>query len=79
MDEYLPRRFETGGEEHRLPHGGLLTKVVLACDLEPRPEFPEVRFVLGPAERGDIVRKRIEPHVHDVFPVARHRNPPRHL
>src|SRR5258708_4905702 len=42
--------------------------------LQPVPAIELTIF--GVAERGDVVRQRVEPDVDDLTRIARHRNPP---
>ena len=78
MNENLRRRSHTGGEEHRLPHRRLLTKIVLARNLYARPK-PGEFFLIRPTKCRDIIHQRIEPNIHHVLCVIRHRYPPWHF
>ena len=41
-----------------------------------RPVFPECFFIVHIADRCQIVRKRVKPHIDNVLRIKRHGNPP---
>ena len=77
MYEYLLRRSNPCGHEHGLPHSRLLTQIVFAGKLQARPPLLETSFFAWPVNDGNIIYQCIEPHIHDMLVVARHRHTPR--
>ena len=56
---------------NRVEAQDILTNHVEVC----RPIFPQSVSVVRVADRGDIVRQRIQPDVHMLF-IVRHRHAP---
>jgi hypothetical protein len=75
--EYPPRRRDPRGLEEGRPVDRVEADDVLADEMHVRrPEPPTLGGLVRVAGRGDVVRQRIQPHVHHVRRVARHRNAP---
>ena len=65
------RGFDAGGPEHGGPVDAVEARDVLADDVQVRgPELPE-RIAVRIVDRGDVVRQRVEPHVHGVLLIPR--------
>src|SRR3989338_4831584 len=81
----LLRGRQSGRNEHRLPHDGLKAYLVFTRHLYgirrlwSSPKLREVLPALGPTECGNIVRERVEPHVHGLRVIIRHCDTPRHF
>ncbi len=80
------RQRQAGREEERRPEHRVEAQDVLADEVNALGPFgwsqnsAVVRVVRGAeAERGDVVRERVEPDVDDVARVPRKRDPPLHL
>ena len=82
MREHATRKRKTGGHQESRPVNGMEPEDVLADHMQVGR--PEPAVALGIAERavgrpsccGDIVRQRIEPDIHHMRVVVRHRNAP---
>ena len=78
VGEHALGRFDPGGHQKGGPIDGVKAQDVLAHHVQVGGpvglKFPMI--FIGIANGGDVVCERVQPHVHDVIVVARHRNAP---
>ena len=78
MGENAARHRDAGRHQEGRPIHGVETHDVLADHVQVgRPVFAEFLAVgIGIADGGDVIGQRIDPHIHDVLGIARHRDAP---
>ena len=76
--ENAPRHIDAGRHQERRPIDRVEAHDVLADDMQiGRPVALEFFAVgVGKARRGDVIRQRVDPHIHDVLVVAGHADAP---
>ncbi len=81
MRDDATRRRDTGGHEKRRPVQRVLTDDLFADEVcHRRPILRDPRFgfrgTRTEAERGEVIRQRVEPHIHHVLRITGDRNAP---
>ena len=78
MREHALRRREAGRHQEGRPEHAVEADDVLADHVQVgRPVLPQRIAGVGIAARGDVVGERVQPDIHDVLGIARHRHAPR--
>ncbi len=75
------RRLKPGGDQESRPVDSVKTQDVFADELQiGGPEFFEMllaaELIVAEADCRDVIRQRVEPHVHSVRGIVRHGNSP---
>src|SRR3989344_1750308 len=85
VDKNLFRGWQSCGQQHRLPHSGLLANLVLATQLNRlrrffgTPKLLELCHVFWPTKCGNVIYEGIKPHIHDMVWVVWHTHSPGHF
>ena len=66
VDEQLARQCQAEAKEHRWPNTSMKTQYILADYLYVRRPIVLPAFLVRITKHRDIVRQRIEPHIHDL-------------
>jgi len=68
---------QSGGHQEGRPVDAVEADDVLADDVEiGRPVFGKFAVRIRVADAGDVIGQRVQPDIHDVFFIARHRHAP---
>ena len=78
MGEHLARQWHAGGHQKGRPVDGVKPHDILADDMRiGRPMTGiKVRIFIGIAQRRDVIGQGVDPDVHHVVRVPRHRHAP---
>ena len=78
MAEHARRQRDAGRHQEGRPIDGMEADDVLADDMHiRRPVALELRrLLIGEADAGEVIGQRVDPHIHNVLRVARHRDAP---